>query len=84
MPRQKSKDIPKGVSSYKEAIEEVQKILQTIEGDDLDIEELIDYVQRASTILGFCKKKLEQANAKVELILADLSSLDSRGSPLKF
>lgn len=83
MPRQKSKGMPEGVSSYKEAIEEVQRILQTIEGDDLDIEELIAYVQRASILLGFCKNKLEQANAKVELILADLSSLDGTAPPSK-
>lgn len=83
MPRQKSKDMPEGVSSYKEAIEEVQRILQTIESDELDIEELVHYVQRASTLLSFCKKKLEQANSKVELILADLSSLDGSPPPSK-
>jgi exodeoxyribonuclease VII small subunit len=83
MAKPKTKDTPEGVASYKEAIEEVQRILQAIEGDELDIEELVALVQRASELLAYCKRKLEQANAKVELVLADLSSLDGSASPQK-
>jgi exodeoxyribonuclease VII small subunit len=83
MAKLKTKDVPEGVASYKEAIEEVQRILQAIEGDELDIEELVALVQRASELLAYCKRKLEQANAKVELVLADLSSLDGSASPQK-
>ena len=83
MAKLKTKDVPEGVASYKEAIEEVQRILQAIEGDELDIEELVALVQRASELLVYCKRKLEQANAKVELVLADLSSLDGSASPQK-
>ncbi len=83
MAKLKTKDVPEGVASYKEAIEEVQRILQAIEGDELDIEELVALVQRASELLVYCKRKLEQANAKVELVLANLSSLDGSASPQK-
>lgn len=83
MAKPKNKEVPEGVASYKEAIEEVQRILQAIEGDDLDIEELVSFVQRASELLSYCKRKLDQANAKVELVLADLSSLDGGASPHK-
>jgi exodeoxyribonuclease VII small subunit len=83
MAKLKTKDVPEGVASYKEAIEEVQRILQAIEGDELDIEELVALVQRASELLAYCKRKLEQANAKVELVLANLSSLDGSASPQK-
>jgi len=79
----KRKDYPEGIHSYKEALNEIQIILSTIEQSEIDIDELVSLVQRASTLISFCKKRLDQANAKVELILGDLSTVNEDGSSTK-
>ncbi|MEW5845267.1 MAG: exodeoxyribonuclease VII small subunit [Bacteroidota bacterium] len=43
---------------YSEAIEEVERIISQIESNELDIDELIEKIRRASELLKFCKQKL--------------------------
>jgi len=54
--------------SYKEAIEEVEQILESIDNQELDVDELSDKVQRASLLLRMCSEKLHQTEQEVKKV----------------
>ena len=58
--------------SYKEAISEIEDILEKIEQEELDVDELADKVKRVSFLLKICKDKLLKTNEQVELILKEM------------
>lgn len=60
--------------SYKEAILEIEEILKKIEDEELDVDELSDYVNRVSVLIGICKEKLHKTEVEVEKILNDMDS----------
>ncbi|MEW5845268.1 MAG: exodeoxyribonuclease VII small subunit [Bacteroidota bacterium] len=54
---------------YSEAIEEVERIISQIESNELDIDELIEKIRRASELLKFCKQKLHFTENEVQKII---------------
>ncbi|MCD6332790.1 MAG: exodeoxyribonuclease VII small subunit [Bacteroidales bacterium] len=58
--------------SYKSAIKEIEKILHSIENQDLDIDELTGQLKRAFELIRICKKKLTSTEAEVEKILKEM------------
>jgi exodeoxyribonuclease VII small subunit len=58
--------------TYKEAISEIEKILEKIENEELDVDELAEKVKRVSTLLKICKDKLLKTNEQVEQILREM------------
>ena len=58
--------------TYKEALQEIEEILEKIEGNELDIDELAEKVKRVSFLLKFCKDKLQKTNEEVEKILNEM------------
>ena len=58
--------------SYKEAITEIEEILEKIENEEFDVDELAEKVKRVSTLLKICKEKLVKTNEQVEQILKDM------------
>ncbi len=58
--------------TYQEALQEIEEILEKIEGNELDIDELAEKVKRVSFLLKFCKDKLQKTNEEVEKILNDM------------
>jgi exodeoxyribonuclease VII small subunit len=58
--------------SYNEAIAEVEKILEKIENEELDVDELAEKVKRVSVLLKICKDKLFSTNEQVEQILKEM------------
>ncbi|RKD87738.1 exodeoxyribonuclease VII small subunit [Mangrovibacterium diazotrophicum] len=58
--------------SYKEAVEEIDEILEKIENEELDVDELSEKVKRVSTLIKFCKEKLHTTQTEVENILKDM------------
>ena len=59
---------------YKEAVNEIEDILQKIENDELDVDELSEKVKRVSNLLKICKDKLHQTEEEVENIIKDMES----------
>lgn len=57
---------------YKEAISEIEEILEQIENSELDVDELAEKVQRVSVLLKFCKEKLHKTSEQVEQILKEM------------
>ena len=58
--------------SYKEAISEIEEILQKIENQELDVDELSDKVKRVYYLIKICKDKLHSTEKEVEKILAEM------------
>jgi exodeoxyribonuclease VII small subunit len=55
--------------TYKEAISEVEEILEAIENDELDVDDLSEKVKRVTFLLNFCKEKLFKTQEDVEKVL---------------
>jgi exodeoxyribonuclease VII small subunit len=58
--------------SYKNAIAEIQEILDKIESEEIDIETLSEKVKRATELIAYCKDKLIKIDSDVENILKDI------------
>jgi exodeoxyribonuclease VII small subunit len=64
--------MPSKKPTYKEAITEIEEILEKIENEELDVDELAEQVTRVSLLIGICKEKLHKTEAEVEKILNDM------------
>ena len=56
---------------YAEALSELDTILRELEGDDVDVDRLVDRVERAQFLIGLCRDRLGQAQMRVRDILGD-------------
>jgi len=61
---------------YSEAIEEVEKIINQIESNELDIDELTEKIRRASELLKFCKQKLHFTEQEIQKIIDEMQKDD--------
>jgi exodeoxyribonuclease VII small subunit len=57
---------------YKDALLELEKILDQIEGDEVDLDELASKVERAATLLQLCRGRIAQTEQQVRRIIEDL------------
>jgi exodeoxyribonuclease VII small subunit len=64
--------------TYQEALDELRAIHARLRGNDVDVDKLLEDVQRASDLLAFCKARLESVGERLEEVLDsfedDLSS----------
>jgi len=60
--------------TYREAIEEMETIIDSIENDVLDVDELAEKVKRTTYLLKFCKKKLFDTKNEVDEVLKELDN----------
>ena len=54
--------------SFKDALLEIEQILEQIEGEEVDIDELAGSLGRAATLLEVCRSKIRKAEAEVEQV----------------
>ncbi len=52
--------------SYKDAIEEIESIVEEIENETVDVDVLAKKVKRATFLIKFCKEKLRTTNTEVK------------------
>ncbi len=52
--------------SYKEAIEEIESIVEEIENETVDVDVLAKKVKRATFLIKFCKEKLRTTDTEVK------------------
>jgi exodeoxyribonuclease VII small subunit len=52
--------------SYTEAMAEIEKILNSLQSADCDVELLAQKVKRASELISLCRTKLRKAEHEVE------------------
>jgi len=54
---------------YGEAIKEVDKILQRIQGGEVDIDDLAKEVKRAVELIKICKNKIEKTEMEIKEVV---------------
>lgn len=63
---------PEQTPSYREAMEELEKILAEIEDDGIDLDELAIKVERAAHLIALCRTKIRDTEIKVKTIIDGL------------
>lgn len=58
--------------TYKQAIEELEQIVQEIEGGDLDLDDLLKKVDRATSLISYCKAKLKHSESQLNELMKKL------------
>ena len=58
--------------TYKAAVGELEKIVEEIENESIDVDILAEKVKRASYLIKLCKNKLKSTDDEVKGILTDL------------
>ncbi|MDR1859452.1 MAG: exodeoxyribonuclease VII small subunit [Bacteroidales bacterium] len=58
--------------SYKDAITEIEQILEKIEREELDVDELSEQVKRVLQLSRLCREKLHRTETEVEAILQEM------------
>ena len=61
---------------YADAMAELEQILRDLECDDLDVDKLASRVERASFLIGLCRRRIGAARVQVERVVANLDSDD--------
>lgn len=59
-------------NTYKESLEEIEKIIHIIENEDPDVDELSKLVKKASKLIGECKTKLKTTEDDLNNALEDI------------
>ncbi|MFL6199459.1 MAG: exodeoxyribonuclease VII small subunit [Thermoanaerobaculia bacterium] len=60
------------VLSFREAMEELEGILERIEGEEIDIDRLAEELRRAAQLLDLCRGKIRKAEVEVTQIVQSL------------
>lgn len=55
--------------SYRAALEELRAIHARLRSDDVDVDRLLEDVQRASDLLAFCRERLTAVGERLEEVL---------------
>lgn len=58
--------------TYKEAVREVEEILEKLENEELDVDELSVKVKRVSQLLKYCKDKLAGTEKEIRGIIDEM------------
>ena len=64
---------------YADLVEELERILEDLENDAIDVDELAARVQRGSELIRICRDRLVKSRVRIEQVVADLEALDSSG-----
>ena len=62
---------------YADAMQELEAILDELEGDELDVDVLAERVRRASELIKLCRSRITRAQDDVARIVADLEDFDT-------
>lgn len=65
--------------SFREAMDELEGILERIEGEDVDIDRLAEELRRAAFLLELCRGKIRKAEVEVTQIVQSLEEPDRGG-----
>ena len=56
---------------FEEAMERLEKIVESLESGDLSLEDSLGIFEEGMKLVGFCSKKLEEAEQKVTLLVKE-------------
>jgi exodeoxyribonuclease VII small subunit len=75
---------PLDTIGYGEALNELESILAELEHEAVDVDHLVERVQRAAALIRLCRGRIASARVEIEAVVADLeraTSDDSGGPP---
>lgn len=55
--------------TYQEALDELRAIHTRLRSDDVDVDRLLEDVQRASDLLSYCRERLQSVGERLEEVL---------------
>ncbi|HDH01086.1 MAG TPA: exodeoxyribonuclease VII small subunit [Nitrospirae bacterium] len=61
----------KDAPTYKDAVEEIDSIVEEIENEDVDVDILTEKVKRATFLIKYCKDKLRKTDDEVKKALKE-------------
>jgi exodeoxyribonuclease VII small subunit len=64
---------------YKEAMEEIERIVEEIESEAIDVDVLSEKIKRAAFLIKYCRQKLRKTDDEIKKVLQDLESEDIAG-----
>jgi exodeoxyribonuclease VII small subunit len=65
--------------SFREAMDELEGILERIEGEEIDIDRLAAELRRAAQLLDLCRGKIRKAEVEVTQIVQSLEEDEGDG-----
>jgi len=65
--------------TYTKAISELEEIVKEIENEDVEVDNLLEKVKKASFLIKYCKEKLRNTEEEVKKVLSSLEE-DKKGS----
>jgi len=68
------------VPGYKEAIDEIEAIVEEIEKEAVDVDLLAEKVKRATHLIKYCKTKLKKTDDEVKKVLKEFEEEDEAGT----
>jgi exodeoxyribonuclease VII small subunit len=57
---------------YADAIAELEEILETLDRDDVDVDQLSEHVQRAAELIELCRERIGSAKLRIEEVVGAL------------
>ena len=66
MAKRKTKDTSEPQLTYREAQEQLEKIVASVENEELDVDELSEQVQQAMKLIAYCRGKLKQTEEAIQ------------------
>lgn len=63
-----------GKFKYEEAMREIERIVDTMENDELDIDALTKQLKRAQELIKLCRDKLTKTDEEIRALLNDDSA----------
>jgi exodeoxyribonuclease VII small subunit len=57
---------------YADALNELESILAELEREAVDVDHLVERVQRAATLIRLCRGRIASARVEIEAVVADL------------
>jgi exodeoxyribonuclease VII small subunit len=74
-------DNTSGEISYTDALAELERILDELDGDEVDVDVLGARVKRAAELLRLCRDRISGARFEVEQVVAELEAEVDAGEP---
>ena len=62
---------------YADAVAELDRILDQLDDDEVDIDVLSTLVERAAALIGVCRSRITAAQTKVESIVENLEGVET-------
>jgi len=70
-----------GDHGYRDAMKELEEILDELESESLDVDLLAERVKRASELIELCRDRIVRAKTDVDAIVTDLEAFERELGP---